>query len=493
MSGAPLSRSLEFEFTTVSVADRSGGWDVFVDHSPNHGKPLRPAFGRKNGDALEIGPLDAIEFEGDEPLDPSTLVDENFELLPTGDAASEPIALRALLVENDDKGAWPGRGKTRLRLVPNQPLQSGSYLLRTHQGKRTLRDFGGNWVPVVDDRGRLPGRFKIEVVEGVKTLPWPGSYKEEFLTADMLSPGVVQGVDGAAHWSGSGRVEIRYPAAAGSGIDGDVRLRQPVRRNTIEAARLEIPSNEWVELDPEPGLVVLSSQSELRVAGTLARDAEGTALQAPEAQTLTAWLAEARRKKLNCTVLIAGGDLVISGEIQVAGPLVADCGRQTSSLGSRDRRRGQGSFHAHCLYRSWERRGGGGLVQGLQEGRRGGRLQPREVQLILDPPHTNPLRVPLRFGVRSRRIPQSGIVARWRPGPKVSGHQGGGVYRVRYVGQGMGPNAIEQVRDDPSLLLDCPTLKLEIELDIRPNLGMDWDPPWVDSVELSWDQPETPR
>ena len=64
---------------------------------------------------------------------------------------------------------------------------------------------------------------------------------------------------------------------------------------------------------------------------------------------------------------------------------------------------------------------------------------------------------------------------------------------MRYVGQTSGPDAQEQIRDDPSLLLDCLTLRLEIELDLEPNLGLRWDPPWVDSVELGWDQPEVDR
>jgi hypothetical protein len=488
MSGALLSRSLEFEFRTVSVADRSGGV-VFVDRSPDRGEPLRLVGGRKLADGREIGPLDAIEFEGDEPLDPSTLFGEDFELSTypgSSGVPREPVALRALLAENHDKGTWPRRGTTRVQLIPDRPLEPGVYFLRTHPGSNRLRDFGGNPIPIVP-------RFKIVVVDKVKSVEPPGSYKEPFLTDEMLSAGVVQGVDGAAFWSGTGRVEIRYPAAAGSGLDGEQRLRQPPRKNTVEATRLEVPSGEGVELDREPGLVVLCSQSGLEVAGSLMRESSEDPLRISEPQTLSAWLAEARRQNLNCTVLIAGGDLVISGEIRVTGPLLLVAGGRLRVSGrvivGEDRK----SFGSHLFGQL----GNVGAVavwsKDFLSDEKGGELVPRAVPLILDPPHTNPLRIPVRFGVRSRRIPQAGVVARWRGGPTVLGHAGGGSFRVRYVGQGIGPDSVEQIRDDPSLLIDCPTLRLEIELDIEPNLGLRWDPPWVDSVELGWDQPEVER
>ena len=67
--------------------------------------------------------------------------------------------------------------------------------------------------------------------------------------------------------------------------------------------------------------------------------------------------------------------------------------------------------------------------------------------------------------------------------------EGPGEYRVRYVGErverGLGEPA-EVVVEDPVQLIDCPSLRLLIELEVRP--GAVWDPPWVDFVELSWDR-----
>jgi len=126
----------------------------------------------------------------------------------------------------------------------------------------------------------------------------------------------------------------------------------------------------------------------------------------------------------------------------------------------------------------------------------------------IDPPHgANPIVERLRFAVLSAPIPPRGEVVRWLP-PDVHGRssreprQGdarptrpeaqepGPGWRVRYLPElhTPTPKAADLAPVDSPLLLDPPgPLQFLVELELES--GGTWDPPWIDSVHLSWEQP----
>jgi hypothetical protein len=58
---------------------------------------------------------------------------------------------------------------------------------------------------------------------------------------------------------------------------------------------------------------------------------------------------------------------------------------------------------------------------------------------------------------------------------------------VRYLSERRQPSGQmrEVAFEDPAVLEDSPTLRLEILLEVGP--GGVWDPPWVDSIQVRWD------
>jgi hypothetical protein len=57
-----------------------------------------------------------------------------------------------------------------------------------------------------------------------------------------------------------------------------------------------------------------------------------------------------------------------------------------------------------------------------------------------------------------------------------------------YVGEHAptgGERAEDVVVDDPAALVDCPTVRLLVELEVFP--GAVWDPPFVDDVTLEYE------
>jgi hypothetical protein len=479
--GVPLAASLELEFRTVPVTDRSEGF-VFLDRTLGRAEPLRLTAGRR-GPAGErvISGLDGIEFEGEEPLDPASLFAEDFRLdreVPGG-FQGERVPLRAVLLENHDKGLWPPRGTTRVQLLPAIVLEPGRYLLSYDQGACRLRDFGRNRVPIVDESGRPRSLFVIEVEQVLKDEA-PREHVEEFLDPGRRSPAVVADADGSARWDGSGRVELRWPAAAGSGSDGEQLLEGPIDRGDVQATRLEIAAGRVAAIEVEGGLAVLRSQGQLVVGGKLVRAALAPALEIAEPESLSAWLERARRDDTPCTVLIAGGDLVVSGEILVGGPLLLVAGGRLRVLPggriSAGGREVQGTIGTDHWY------AGAVLLHAADPLK----VDVRAVPLALDAPLQNPLRVRLRFAALSQPLPQGGLVSRWLPAPVVRGHRGRGRYAVRYVGGSAGTYE-ESTVDDPAMLVDCTTLRLLVELELGPDPGGAWDPPSLDSVTLRWE------
>ena len=515
-TGAPLRRSLSLEFRTVDPAAPQSGF-VFEDSSLDVGLPVLLK-------EKLIEPGEPILLEGEEPLDPATLFAEDFVLkrqmkeLQEPDKKrppmSEPIPMRARLLDNRNRRAvrW-GEGTTLIELQPLQRLEPGElYFLDTAEDLR-LRDFGGHPVPVRAGKALRRG-IQIEVAR--HALGAPGSYfeyTETFIDTELRSPEPAEpphtsamgelGVDGTLAWGTTGRAELRWPAAAGHGAEGFVELTETEARTDIQATRMRLGAGVRCLIGSEPGPIVLRAQGKLLIEGTLVRQTSGEPPAAPgpfvpvlgmppepaaptdSAESLSDWLARARAARTHCLVIIAGGDLVISGGIEADCPVLL-------VAGGRLRVRGRG-LRAPELVTLGE---GGG--RSLNYERLGGNPFADVARLELDTPTRNLLAVPLVFGARSSSIPPLGGAERWHASPRIGAYAGrsgpAGAfeprYRVQFLGEcepdGGGPS--EVLVDDPVLLVDCPTLRLELTIEVGP--GEVWDPPWIDSVQVRWDSPK---
>lgn len=466
-SGAPLERTLSWSLETVEADGPREGF-LFEDASPDEGRPLLLL-------RTAIGTGEPILFEGEEPIDPSTLHADDFVLRKWGGEGPElgpPIPLRARVLDNRDKRSGPPGGRTIVALEPiDSVLEAGAqYVLQVDESRLRLRDFGGHSV-WVRNQGLDP-RMVVRVIEPrPDDLVGASEHVEHFFGARFRSPVEVPGADGTAWWGDSGRVEVRYPAAAGSGRDGAVRLAGSEARRDVQATRLELGAGEVCELRPVPGPLILRAQGRLEVRGRLVRRRVPGNPQTPPTtdlfrpgETLSGWLGRAMREGITCTCLVAGGDLVVDGSIEIAeGPLLLVSGGRIRVLDVE----GVEAPRIETLGLGGSRLPGAG---------------PQEAPLVIDAPVSNPLVEPLTFAVRSGAIPPQGAAASWFASPRIGAHAGSGDFRVRYVGDC--PRRGEVVVDDPSLLTGCPSLRLLIELEVRP--GTSWDPPWIDFVALRW-------
>src|SRR5262249_3908719 len=114
------------------------------------------------------------------------------------------------------------------------------------------------------------------------------------------------------------------------------------------------------------------------------------------------------------------------------------------------------------------------------------------VPLKIDEPQgRNPLAKPLKLAILSGPIPPQGEVRRWisvdvRPEePPATGKRRG---RFLPQSRGEGRSLDELAVDSPQLLEGGGAIQMLIELEVPP--GAVWDPPWIDSVRLSWEPPE---
>jgi hypothetical protein len=223
------------------------------------------------------------------------------------------------------------------------------------------------------------------------------------------------------------------------------------------------------------GPVVLRAQGTLEIAGTLRR----SCLVPSEADfpkvTLGTSLSDCVDRLLTShdpwTILVAGGDLRVTGRISVDGPLVLISGGWI---------RASGSVQASEV---WKTREGGGdlppapLVHDLPS------------QLVIDAPAHNPLRVVQRWAALSAPIRPPGGVASWETATRA-GRDGAGSARVRFYGlRDRGERDVDVYGpvDDLALLEDGAAVRLLVELELGP--GTAWDPPQVDEVRLAWREP----
>ena len=461
IDGKPLGKSQRIEFVTAAMTEPRG--QMFDDRTPAVGALLRLSaehFGTAGTTDPTLGERGSLFLNCAEPLDPSTLVDGAFVLL-SQTRAGISVPCDPYLLENDaESGA-------RLELRPRRVLAPGVYRLRA-PGGLSLRDFGGN--PVV------PANFQQQVLvqSGDEYRPeFSASFRDTRLRSNLLVPEV----DGAAYW-GEGRVTVRWPRVAGDGGDGPLRLAEAEGRRDVHATQIEVDEAARVELLSVPGLVVLRAQGKLTVTGELVRRS-GMAQRLPfrgafrRGEAASEWLERARTDDRNWTVLIAGGDLVIEGTIDVEGPLIL-------IAGGRLRITGEVSAQQNQLWRAGEGGGGQGLIV-------------HRAELTLDEPLRNPLVEPLTFGLLTGPMPPEGGVRRWRS-PVVGGEHRGGEFTVSYLPMDL---PLGEPFDDwgavahPSDLESGTALRLLIVLRVDPPDPQDsvrkWEPPFVDEVRLYWE------
>lgn len=518
VDGAPLASTYRWSFRTIDAEGRGG--PCFEDRDPDRVRPLRFFPAPQGGPELRypIQPLDAIYLRCEEPLDPASLVDGAFGLRPR---QGPEVRLRVRLLENEPQAAarprpawvrssapaeaWEREPRAALvELSPVTRLSTGPWRLVFHPEVPTLdiavlqlarglpplpiaiprtlrgapRDLGGHplWEPAlvlvgipVAELGRDEGR---------------GVWLEEFVDTRLRSTLAVPGADGTAAWSDSGRVEVRFPKAAGDGRQGDIELVGPQTFRDLAAIRAFVPPGSTCRLSDAPGPVVLRTQGTLRIGGRLERRSSGRSPMHFASGTLSNWIDQVlatpesvAARELDWTILVAGGDLVVEGEIDVSTPLLLVAGGRirvsgsvVSALGAQVFRLGEG--------------GGPGLTASIVE------------ELELDPPTENPLRSPLRFAVLSGPLPSRGSVAEWLEaearGSNLRSNRDrqdgeGGRWSVRYVPElARPPTAPEDLAavDSPELLARPGSIQILIELVVEP--GGRWRPPFVDSVRLAW-------
>jgi len=460
-----------------SVVGDDGERGLFLDPSPQTAAGLYLA-------SSEVGVSAPIVLECAEPLDPRSISAERFELRFAGDeGVLAEVPLAPSLVQN----SMTGGARLELRaveakgsLVP-RPLEPGAYHLWVTPG---ITDLGGQPVASTWAVTQTPARLNVALrpeETGNRSL------RIDFLDASLGSPEELSGYDGALLWDGSGALRVGFHAAAGDGSAGTVALRSGDMPLDVQAARLSLGADESVTIAPRSKAAVLRSQTELRIDGSLVRRAaapelergedeawadwygrrRGVAVLAelgrPGGPTLHTWLAEEADREW--TALVAGGDLIIDGNVRIDGPLLLVAG---------GRIRVGGRIEASEV---WTVGPGGGS-----------RILPpaRPAELKLEPPNGNPLVVPLRLGHMSAPVRPTGEPIRWRSAA-VGSISGAGRVHVRYLGERDRPNgAPERIGpvDDAALLDRCEALRLIFEVELEPSPT--WDPPMVDFVEVRW-------
>ncbi|MHC4261266.1 MAG: hypothetical protein ACYSWX_01985 [Planctomycetota bacterium] len=494
MDGAPLEGAWSAEFSTAAV-------DPLFDD---------PTLGRSAPLVLEspfVGPGGPVRLRCQEPVDPRSIAAAEFSLrrlvVDRAEAGSgvqaRTVNLAAELVSNGDDGAvielWPILSR-RDPSVRGLVAPGDVHLWIDPEGAQPL-DLGGNRVPLawrleVDSTGDL------EVVRDADD-EQPQSRLFEFLDPDDRSPEEPSGCDGTAHWAEDGAVTIRMPSSVGDGSDGAVVLtaEQEAQRE-VQSTILVVPTSAEVTL-PEDGLVLLRAQKQLRIDGRMLRRtlpadrswradetpqqwrarfererdreaSDSTPLDFGEDEALEEWLDRAEASGVPWTVLIAGGDIVVEGELRLDGPLVMIAG---------GRIRARGGVSATAIWRTEP----GGMTSAFPAS--------QVLPLKIDDPLSNPLIEPIRVRVLSTpfRPAEDGAI-RWS-GARVVADAGDGEVRVRYLGERRDEDGVWRTLgpvEDPTLLTNSPTIRLSLELGLGPtDRSRGWRPPRIDAVELFWE------
>ncbi len=470
MEGAPLVRTFRSQ---LQVTDGEQG--LFLDETPFSSRPLQ--FGslvrQSGGHVVYEG--DPLRLVCEEPIDPASLSKDYFWIEQEKPEPKNEERARwevtARLVRNDPPGM---RGQFEpcaiIELIPDSPLRgsasdgsSVSYVLRYSPEIARLTDLGGNSVWQRKTQ-KLNDKFSV-VPTGLGN---PDSLRLDFLDDRALTSVRVPWADGTAHAEG-GRIVARVPAISGRGHAGEVVLEGEVPDVDVQAHRMTVPKGATARLSAGPGLRLLRSQGLLRVAGSLRRMGSGGDLDPlivdpdePAGATASEFLSRAQGADRTWTMLVAGGDLWIEGDVIVDTPLIL-------VAGGRIRIDGKVRSADNQLFLLGE---GGSLAFH------------RALDLVLDPPLGNVLAGPISMALLTSPLP--GRVRDrylWR-GLEAGIAPGSGAARVRFLAAGA-PLEQSSLVDHPGQLPTDRPLRVLIELDLLD--GETWDPPAVDFVSFSWD------
>ncbi len=520
VGGAALDRSAAFDYRVVSVEGAAAPGDegavVLRDASPGRAEALCVFAGDPgSADTLPLPWDEPLLLSCAEPVDPRSIdaADYEFRLAlrsqprgaQGGTLADAPMSMPAIevarveVVSNEGEVGMSkdaeGSAGARLRFHPRTPFPVASgrgpvvFELHLKAGAGGgIRDFSGTRVGLP----QRPIRFVV-AREDLRSPEGADRYTFDFTDDLDFVPVLDRGSDGTARWVGNGRVDVRFPAAAGDGRSGEVVLGEAEAGADTQATRLTVSAGATTRLLGE-GLVVLRSQGRINLEGTLSRRApvseipamwDSSRLIVPEgdAESLSAWLRRAAVLDHPWTVLIAGGDLVVTGQIDVDTPLLLVAGGRIRGAGRPRAAAGQ----------LWLLGEGGGFELPHQ---RDPNANPNVVPpLMIDEPLYNPLARPLTFVALSSPVPKGQRPRLWREAEVLGDRGVGGDFRVQFLRADVlrrGEEGLAQATrfDEPGLVLD-PTsgggapVRMRVELVLRPSRGL-WRPPFLDRVDLAW-------
>lgn len=515
--GASLERSASLDYQVVSVEGGAASGDegaaVLRDASPGRAEVLWVAAGEPgSADTLPLPWDEALVLACAEPVDPRSIRPADYEFrLALGaersahaDPAGAPLTAtiqvaRIELVTNEGESGLSRDGSgvagARLRFYPRTPFPvangRGPVVFELHLKSGAgggIHDFSGTAVGLP----QRPVRFTV-AREDLRSPEGADSYTFDFADDLDFVPVLDRGSDGTARWIGNGRVDLRFPAAAGDGRSGEIVLSETEAGKDTQATGLSIPAETNTLLTGE-GLVVLRAQGRVNLDGSLTRRAAGGPLPGMwdpsklilpqgEAESLSTWLKRASALDHPWTVIIAGGDLVVSGDIEVDTPLLLVAGGRIRGTGRPRAAEGQ----------LWLLGEGGGFELPHQYNPN---ASPNVVPpLIIDEPLHNPLARPLTFVALSSPVPKGQRPRFWLEAEVLGDRGARGDYRVQFLRadilQGGEDGLAKAARfDEPGLVLDPNSgggapVRMRIELVVYPHRGT-WDPPFVDRVDLAW-------
>lgn len=509
-----LEATLRTTFRVIEVGASQPGF-VFIDATQSRAAPLEMMPGDPGMPlGRPLAPGEPLVLRCKEPIDPSSLVEAHLEVRRGEVERVAGVRLLELVTNYDDEQVADASASRALLAVHfDRTLDEGTYRLHfVGRFGSSLTDFRGHTVAQAQLRQGLVFRVGHEGERSELSL--------DFEVDTLALPLAVEGADGTARWAGDGRVSVRYPAAAGSGVGGDVVLEgAPLAASDLHTTSLVLPG-EVEQLLPERGLVVLRAQGRMDLAGRLVRRSGAAArpmlepllvARAPY-PTLSEFLAQAARDQPDWTVLVAGGDLVVTGAIDIDTPLLVVAGgrvRGASALIAR------GAAVAQC----WLLGDGGFMVgPGTPEGQR-----TLAAALVMDPPTVNVLRRDVVFAVASSPLDVDVSPDRWREHEAIGRGAGGslnltsgpdavadplargapsplvphGDWFVHFAPRDLGVPALvprERLASTPWGVRER-TCRIVLELrvhaarrrpDGEPVPGQPWDPPFIDRVRLAW-------
>jgi len=470
-SGAPLERSLSLGFRTSLSGGPQPLFDPFLELGGGAARMLL--------EGKHIAPGEPMRLVSTYSIDPRSLGSGEFALTFWDDLEglqpASRVALLPRLTENQALTAGGGQAYlARLELVPERALRTGRYVLtRVGRGLRTLS--GRELAMAIPMQG-----VQIEV-----GLPAEREHRWRFGDSRNLGFGEAAGAAGSL-WRdvGESGVSLHLLRAAGDGHRGLLSApEQWPGGGEFQAQSVELASGSSLDLSERTGCVVLRCQGAMELAGSIRRRLpEGSAWATPgrlarplaRQEALSDWIERMQLLGEPWTILVAGADLKLSGEIDVEGPLLLVAG---GALRVRNGARVRSPLILKSPY------GGSNLGQ------------VRDLPWVLDSVRVNPLKKPLSYGLLTRPFRPEGGLRRWTD-IEVDAELGSTRLELEFIGLRDRPDGgLDEVGPVSSLdqLVDCQGIRLLLFLTAPAADGDQsaWSRPSIRGVRLRW-IPEAP-